>query len=396
MDEMTGGVSGEPVVVLSDVHLGANLQSQREAAVCEVLARHPDLDIVFLGDLFEFSSTPSDPETALVEIAAANRRLTAELRQHSARGHRVYMVAGNHDAELASLDAGARELFGLNTVVVPWCLRLGNVHLEHGHVFDRDNAPVHPLAPYSRKHESLGAALMRSLVAGLDVRVFAHAHDLTPRRALGAAVSTFGWRVVWLACRVVAVFGSLLTQATWGRFGNKRALRREGARKVTLAAPIAGVSAPTLSALADALPAPIHASLHAMMWRLYMDWVCALVIGAACSLAWLWGFQLASWGVAVAILYLVVTAVTGRMGLGRLPRYRPPLQALLDGASVVVRLTSARRVVFGHTHVEYDDGVYFNLGSFGYGCGLGRPYAIVAPNGEIKRRFVAFDDDSSD
>lgn len=392
MDRSAHTPRDQHVVVLSDVHLSANLQPERERAVCQALARHPGLDVVFLGDLFEFSSSRAvDPGVALGDMARANPALVAAIRQHTQTGARVFMVCGNHDAELANIGPHVTEVFGRNTRVVPWCLQLGSVHLEHGHSFDRDNAPLHPLATHARAHESLGAALMRSVVVELDVRALAHAHDLTPSRALVAGVRTLGWRLPGVLLRLVGVLGFLTLAAAWGRWGARAAHRREGAKKLGPAASDSGVSEQALRALSEASPTPTHASFWRMAWRLYLDLPCAVLVAGFCAAFWCLGLTHAVWGVVASVAYMLTLVLGHLVGLD-MRRYEPPLQALSRGSNMVARLTGASRVVFGHTHVEYDDGLYFNLGSFGYGGSAGRPYALVAPNGSVTRHFVAHED----
>ncbi len=175
-----------------------------------------------------------------------------------------------------------------------------------------------------------------------------------------------------------------------GQVGALDACRREGRQRLGPAALVAGLSETTLQGLVDALPTPTHASLGRMVWRLYLDVLIGAGVAVGCILALLLGAGGAVWGLVPSLLYLLA------IGLGHLAgvdarRYEPPLEALRRGSDAVVKLTGASRVVFGHTHVEYDDDVYFNLGSFGYGGSAGRPYALVAPDGTVTRQFLAFD-----
>jgi predicted phosphodiesterase len=381
----------EPILVLSDVHLSAIVQPEREEAVCDLLLRHPGLDVVFLGDLFEFSSAKaSDVGGELAQIVRANPRLQAALRQRTASGAHVYLAVGNHDAELMNLQTELRHSFGTRTVLVPWFLRFGGVHLEHGHVFDADNAPLHPLAPYCRAHESLGAALMRSVVVGLDVRGFAHAHHLTPLLAAFRAVRLLNFRLPVVVCRGVFILGALVVRAAWGRWGARGRARTAGERVVAVPAARGGLPLDSLQRLLREVAAPTNATALGMIWRLYLDIPIALGLAALCGLCSA-GSHVAILGAGLSLTYAVASGFGLWSRITRVARYVPPLEALARGADAVIRLTGASRVVFGHTHVEYDDGVYFNLGSFGYGGPRGRPYAVITPNGTVTRGFVAIE-----
>lgn len=381
--------SEAPIVVLSDVHLSANLQPERERALEQLLALHPGLDVVFLGDSFEFSNCrESDAASAVMELARVNGKFVQALHRHTATGASVFFVAGNHDAPLVNAKAQVSLAFGPNAHVVPWCLRYGDVHLEHGHVFDRDNAPLHPLAAYAVAHECLGSSLMRTIVVDRAARVFAHAHDLTPLRALAVARITLGWRLPFVLARLSSSVSLWCLQAAFGRWGAMNAAKRLGLAQLTASASNARLCPNELGALARALPRPTHSSFWRMVWRMYLD--VPLALGGAGVACWWSGVD---WAIGPSMASLTYLFVVGYGALrGRtVRRYEPPIEALRRGSRIVSGLTRASRVVFGHTHVEYDDGVYFNLGSFGYGGSAGRPYALVEPNGTVARRFVAFD-----
>lgn len=370
-------------VLLSDVHLNVSDRRATEAAVGKILERHPQSEVVFVGDLFEYASAGDvDPAGGLRRLLAANSLLRSALTKHVAGGGRVSIIPGNHDAALAAVP-NLESAFGFPVRLIPWFARFGSVHVEHGHLFDRDNAPLHPLAAYSPKDEPLGVELMREVVVGLGAQEFAHAHQTTPAAALARAVRIFGWRLPVAMLRTGRSFSSICFNAAWGRWGRAAAARSEG--RVILAdyAVRWGVSEAGLRAVSEQAPVPTHARFRTVFARLYLDWVLACWIGSFGAAAWaVWGSSVGL-APAVAALYVV-----GRGLLREDSRYPPPLAALQRGALAIAQLTLASRVVFGHTHVEEDDGVYFNLGSFGYPTSGRRPYAVITASGGVMRRHL--------
>ncbi len=350
-----------------------------------VLKEHPGSNVVFLGDLFEFSATGAQhPDAALGELLTANPRFCAALRRHTASGGQVHWVAGNHDAALAAASPGAAEAAGIDVTVWPWFMRVGSVHLEHGHLFDRDNAPLHPLARWDIRDEPLGIALMRRIVVELDIPMWAHAHQTTPARAVSQAARWFGWRLPVTATRVFGRLVAINLSAVGGRWGRVRSARRHGQEALAAYAAQSGLAESMLERVIASAPPPTHTRWGTAFRRLYLDWVSAL--GAA-GIGALVGFASGSiWPWVATVAGASYVAKEGYFR--RESRYPPPLDALRAGAHQLVRLTGASRVIFGHTHVEEDDGVYANLGSFGYANASGRAYALVTEDGTFTRRHL--------
>ena len=73
------------------------------------------------------------------------------------------------------------------------------MHVEHGHAYDPDNAPTHPLVVPSVATEPLGVALTRRFLAPNRAFDFAHATEITPFEALARAARVFGTRMPLLA-----------------------------------------------------------------------------------------------------------------------------------------------------------------------------------------------------
>lgn len=372
-------------LLLSDVHLSTSQRRDRETAVAEVLSLHPRVDVVFLGDLFEFATTSSrDPDQALADLLAANPAFCAALRAHTATGAGVHWVAGNHDAPLNAVSSRPLLDAGLDVTVWPWFMRVGSVHLEHGHLFDRDNAPIHPLASWDIRDEPLGVALMRRIVVELDVPLWAHAHQTTPGQAVRQATDWFGWRLPVMAMRAFSRLISVSGGAVAGRWGRVHSAKRRGNEFVAQHAGQWGVERAALEQVLLAAPSPTHAEWSRTFRRLYLDWVSALgVLGVGV------GFGLATGG----MLPWAAAAIGGTYAVKegyfrRESRYPSPLAALRTGAHAIATYTGAQRVVFGHTHVEEDDGVYVNLGSFGYANTHGRAYGLVTEAGEFTRRYL--------
>lgn len=371
-------------LLLSDVHLSTDERPEREAAVAAVLAAHPGVNVAFLGDLFEFATAPTEAETALTALLAANPTFCDALRAHAATGAEVHWIAGNHDGALAGLELCARRALGIDVTIWPWFLRVGAVHLEHGHLFDRDNAPLHPLAPWDVRDEPLGVELTRKIVVGLRAREWAHAHQTTPGRALRQAAGWFGWALPIRFAQGVGTLARVSVSAVGGRWGRARRARAVGRARLPDYAARFGVSPEQLERVLATCPVPTHARFGLVFRRLYLDWVSALGasvmgvgVGVATGAAWPWAASVLGGGYAL------------REGLlRRESRYPPPLEALRDGALRIAALTGTERVVFGHTHVEEEHGPYVNLGSFGYGGARGRPYGLVTESGVFTRSYL--------
>lgn len=350
-----------------------------------VLREHAGRNVVFLGDLFEFAAASAQhPDAALGELLATNHRFCAALRRHTATGACVHWVAGNHDAALAAVSRSVTQTAGIDVTIWPWFMRVGKVHLEHGHLFDRDNAPLHPLAPWDIRDEPLGVALMRRIVVGLDIPMWAHAHQTTPAGAVTQAARCFGWK---LPVTATQAFGRLIAihwGAVGGRWGRVRSTRRGGQALLAAYAARTGLDASTLERVLITAPSPTHSRWGTAFRRLYLDWLSALGAAGVGSLAGIASGSMWPWiGAAAGVSYVVKEGYFRRDS-----RYPSPLDALRAGAHGLANLTTARRVIFGHTHVEEDDGVYANLGSFGYPNTLGRAYGVVTEDGAFTRYYV--------
>ena len=88
---------------------------------------------------------------SVAQMLRAHGELALALREHLRGGAGVTLIAGNHDAAAATPEMRRRCFCSLELVdeakleVSPWFVRRGRVHLEHGHLYDPDNAPAHPL-----------------------------------------------------------------------------------------------------------------------------------------------------------------------------------------------------------------------------------------------------------
>src|SRR4029078_9141469 len=115
--------------------------------------------------------------------------------EHVDRDGALYVVSGNHDAEMGTgnMPASIADILGLRGYArarihtTPWFFRLGNVHVEHGHLYDPDNAPAHPLVVSAR---SLGVHFVEQFIAPTGAFAFLNANDSTPLKLF---VSSFAW-----------------------------------------------------------------------------------------------------------------------------------------------------------------------------------------------------------
>jgi len=385
MDE---GALREPLIVLSDVHLSATGKSEVAKDLAELVRVSPGHELILAGDVFDLSTEPRDRDVpaAVAQMLRAHGELARSLREHLRGGAGVTLIAGNHDAAAATPDVRCALLRSLELVdeaqleVSPWFVRRGRVHLEHGHLYDPDNAPAHPLAPWSWETEPLGIALTRRFLAPSGALMFAHAHETTPSDGLLRAFRAFGPRAPLVVARYFATAIALCAQA-----GRQRGVARElehGASAVLAFAEECGLAVEMLTQLVTLGPRPTHLDFKATFMRLYFDRVIASVglLGGA-SAALLGRSLLGAATAALSGAYLLRSVKSSGNRYSGLTEQR-----LREAALVVADATDASLVVFGHTHREDEAPRYVNCGSFGYPKRPGRPYVVVDSRGQAQQR----------
>lgn len=379
-----------PLVVVSDTHFSHGGQGDTGRMLARLVAQYPGAELVLNGDIFNLSldDAARDPIESSLAMLAPEDELRAALRTHLTTGGRLSVLPGNHDAGLAHpgmLEAllGWLEL-GKNAPieVLPWFLRRGGVHVEHGHAYDPDNAPTHPLVVPRPASEPLGVALTRRFVAPNRAFDFAHATEITPVAALQRAFRVFGARTPLLLTRYFATAGHFCREAGWRPELAEE--QRHGDALVAGAARDAGLDPERLQALLQDRARPTHESFERAFFRLYFDRVTSVLsIVSGVSLG-VFASSVPGFGLA-ALGALYLRESRRRSG----NRYAgAPVRRLREASELVLTHTGASLVVFGHTHVPEKAPGYLNPGSFTYRAGAGRPYAFVDESGTGSERRV--------
>lgn len=382
-------------LLTSDVHLSPEHGRATSQALAGLMAEYAGADVHLVGDIFDLSQTPlhDRPENTLHQTLAAHPEWVDACKNHLARGGRLSFVTGNHDAELDG-EAAKKLLFATlapaddrTLSVSPWFYRRGRVHIEHGHLYDADCAPNHPLSPASAASEGLGTALVRRFLAPSRSLEFAHAHELTPRSGLLMAVQKWGARapahILWYFRTAATLCLETLTAQP-----ARQAAKAVGNAALPEHAERTGVSVPLLRALLEGAPDPTHHAFSATFLRLYFD---RLIAGGGAGV----GASLLAAGTAMPPL-LAPGAITTVAALGylfassgRSKRHKAgPVQALEIAAEHIRNLTDCSLVVFGHSHVASERPGYVNAGSFAFSRG-GRPYVLVDQDDRAEIRYVA-------
>jgi hypothetical protein len=371
--------SARPFLVVSDTHLGAETAARVGRDLARLIESHPGTEIFFAGDAFDLSYALRHDAQAVLLSALLDQapELVDALRKHVSAGAPVTVLPGNHDAALCDDDIAAllRGKLGVSNdapvTVSPWFIRRGDVHIEHGHVYDPDNAPVHPLAEWNETSEPLGIALTRRFVAATGASDFSHAQDATPVRSLARAFRLYGTRAPGMIASYFRTAIELCLESGPALSARASEELAVGAGRLQAFADRSGVPGIALMNLLADAPRPTHLSRRETFLRLYFDRVFASLILAG-SLTAIPRRPSAAVMALASFAYLAASVLSGQDRYGDLPRKRLHL-----GASRVRAATGARLVVFGHTHhVVVDDG-YINTGSFAFPRDTGRPYVLV-------------------
>lgn len=355
----------------------------------ELLGRFPSADLLCLGDLFDLSAN-TQHASALQAVGAYfdhYSRLTRALRKRLASGARVTLVVGNHDAELGASDVGrfladyldARRPDAFS--IAPWFVRRGSIHLEHGHVWDEDNAPIHPLALPRRDEEPLGVALTRHVLAPTRAYQFAHAHQTTPLAGLRKAFGDLGVRAPEIVLRYFATGSRILWSAVNRRHESSA---RTGTRRGRGFAQSCGLAPGTVERLEALRPTPRQADPAATFARLYFDRASAAVLTTGAVLSGAFSQQVGYLVPAAAgLIYLAASRGD------RAQRYSGWVVKRLESAALGIRpVVGARAVIFGHTHVAQARAGYANTGSFGFPTSRGRPFLLLESGERLSRGWL--------
>jgi predicted phosphodiesterase len=380
-------------LILADLHLGPAAPGGTEEAAVGLLGRYPTADLICLGDLFDLSADArhSNAVESIEAYLGRFSHLTNALRKQLASGNSLTLVAGNHDAELGAQDVRRFLLRYLDAsnpqamTISPWFVRRGSIHLEHGHVWDEDNAPVHPLASPHRDEEPLGVALTRRVLAPTGAFQFAHAHQTTPLAGLKRALSDLGLRAPEVVLRYF-IAGSRIFWRAVNRGHEFSA--REGARRIAGFSRSQSLSENIVERLAALRPTPRQTDPVSTFARLYLDRATAAALGTTTAAG---GLLLQHWSYLLPMVASFVYLAASRGN--RAQRYSGWVERRLEAAALGIRpIMDARAVIFGHTHVPEARPGYVNTGSFGFSAANGRPFLLLDDADRITRGWCRGDE----
>ncbi|AUX21066.1 hypothetical protein SOCEGT47_015440 [Sorangium cellulosum] len=375
-------------IVLADLHLVRQTPRSVTADLAALVAAHPGARIVVAGDLFDLSSeSPWMPRPrALREALSAHPIARAALAEHLDRGGELWLSGGNHDAEVGAPDfpVALTEALGLTGAArarirtTPWFFRDGAIHIEHGHLYDPDNAPAHPLVVGER---SLGVHFVEEFIAPTGAHRYLQANDQTPLRLFLSAFTWYGPRAPYVIYRYFhAAIGAMLKS---GPLYRARGEATAGAAIVERFTHELGVPRAMVDALLGLAATPTLESAARTFTRLYFDRVIAtLSMGAGLAALGLGAREPGAAALGLGALLMGASWASGHN------RYAGTVsERLAESAGHVARTTGAKLVVFGHTHREALGDGYANTGSFSFprAATSGRPYVEIEGSPEAPR-----------
>jgi predicted phosphodiesterase len=379
-------------LAIGDLHLSSHTPAAVERDAAALVAASPGTRIVFVGDLFDLSAeTPRvASERAIEEGFAKSPLLRRAFAEHLERGGELRFVAGNHDPELGSDGARARIAAALGVApalqsqigTTPWFWREGALHVEHGHLYDPDNAPAHPLvAPRG----ALGVHFVEEFIAPTGAFAYLNANDGTPLETFLSAFKLYGLRGPYVVYRYFHAAALALLKSGPGFPGIEERSRGEALLDAFLTE--ANADRELAAALLAIGAEPTMASLRTTVARLYLDRVGGTIAVTS-------GLGLAATGrlrAGAALAGIGALALATSWSLGH-DRYGGHVHARLsDAAQKLADATDAKLVVFGHAHVAGEHATYANTGSFAFPRGEpGRPYVEITgspSHPRAERRF---------
>jgi predicted phosphodiesterase len=377
------------MVVLGDVHLTRSTPRAVSQDVSRLLADHPGARVVCAGDLFDLSADPPRlPVPRAVEaVFEAHPAARSAFAAHLERGGELWLVSGNHDASvgLADFRSAVESALALSPEAkarlrtTPWFFRDGDLHIEHGHLYDPDNAPAHPLVI---GEASLGVHFVEQFIAPTGAFRYLNMNDETPLKLFLSSFAHYGPRAPYVIYRYFhAAIHAILRSGP--HFRSRAAGEIPlGMQEAERFAEALGVPPDLIEAMLPLGARPTLESMSRTFSRLYFDRVLStLAMSAGLSAA-----ALGQKRAGKAVFSLGALAMTLSWARGH-NRYRGTVaEQLADGAERIAEATGAKLVVFGHTHREALGERYANTASFAFPHGApGRPYLEIERSGGAPR-----------
>lgn len=363
-------------IVLGDLHLSRATSRAVSSDLAAVLRAHPGARVVFAGDLFDLSAeTPArPPREAVGDVLAHHAAVGPALAEHVDRGGELLLVGGNHDAHVAAEDftsalAAALDLTPTgrrNVHTSPWFFRLGGAHIEHGHLYDPDNAPAHPLVAGA---PSLGVHFVESFIAPTGAHHYLNANDQVPLELFLSSFTHYGRRAPHVIYRYFHTAIAAMLQS--GPFYRAHDERKRGALETRRFADDVGLPSEVVEALLAEGARPTLESFAATFTRIYFDRVlCTIAMGLG-----LGGVAAGARAAGAMLFALGGVGMAYSWSRGK-DRYGGRVtDRLADGASRIAERSGAKLVIFGHTHREALEDTYANTASFAFPQkGPGRPF----------------------
>lgn len=366
-------------LVVADVHLTRHTPLEVSRDLASLVDAHRGARLFVAGDLFD-RSAEGEPLPSFDEVLTIHAGLRQALGAHLDAGGELRLAAGNHDSEVAApgFVTELAEAIGVSSAsrarltATPWFFREGGLHVEHGHVFDPDNAPAHPLVQGA---PSLGVRFVHDFIAPTGAYAYLNRNAKLPLELFVEAFTRYGLRGPYVVATFFrAAFAALAASGSRYDLDGERAT---GDALLEAFAVSAGVSPSDVRAVLSEADPPTLSDTRKTFGRLYLDRV-------ASTLSLLGSLGLAGAGKARAALVL------GALGAGSMlaswmtsyDRYAGKVVArLADGAELIARHTSAELVVFGHAHHAEVRGSYANPGSFAFSPDEGRTFLEIDSRG---------------
>lgn len=379
-------------LVLGDLHLSMHTPRAVDRDLVSLVRANAGARLAFVGDFFDLSAeTPRVRSDRAIETGfSAHEEVKRALAEHVSRGGKLVFLGGNHDPEMGGLTAAAEIARALDLDAAsaariktsPWFFREGRVHLEHGHIFDPDNAPEHPLIVPSA---SLGVHFVEEFIAPTGAFAYLNANDGTPLDLFLSAFRWYGARAPYVVYRYFHAAAKALAKSGPMFSGEGEGARGELAMSAFLEH--VGATREIADAITNMSAAPTMRSFRDTVARLYLDRVLATVSIMA---------GVGALGLGRPMLGLALGSA-GAMGLGASwlrghDRYGGSVaQRLQQGALGIADATGAELVVLGHAHVATEHATYMNTGSFAFPRGLqGRPLIFILDTAKPRAERVLF------